>query len=196
VCGWSRWQGVDSKEKLCLKPIKNRFLFGIIVPTMTGMNQLTTPSTVSAAPLKVSVWRGRADGEFTQYEVPRLASQTVLDVISYIQKHLEPSLGYRFACRVGMCGSCAMTVNGKARWTCRTHVAKVVDAQGTIEVAPLANLPVIKDLVTDMTISPRWRQPRRSVSQPTPLSNVSVAPCVTPPAMWWAGGLTTWVQRR
>ena len=66
-------------------------------------------------------------GRFSAYEVPRQHSQTVLDVVTHIQRHLEPSLSYRFACRVGMCGSCAMTVNGKARWTCRTHVAKVLD---------------------------------------------------------------------
>jgi fumarate reductase iron-sulfur subunit len=122
------------------------------IPTIGAMNEMPAPVDGQLPPLKVAVWRGRADGGFSRYEVPRLASQTVLDVISYIQKHLEPSLGYRFACRVGMCGSCAMTVNGKARWTCRTHVAKVVDAQGGIEVAPLANLPVVKDLVTDMAV--------------------------------------------
>ena len=49
----------------------------------------------------------------------------MLDVVTYIQRTLDPTLAYRFACRVGMCGSCAMTVNGKARWTCRTHVDKV-----------------------------------------------------------------------
>jgi fumarate reductase iron-sulfur subunit len=73
----------------------------------------------------------------------------VLDVVTYIQRRLEPGLAYRFACRVGMCGSCAMTVNGVARWTCRTHVAKAV-VHDTLEIAPLANLPVIRDLVTDM----------------------------------------------
>jgi fumarate reductase iron-sulfur subunit len=101
--------------------------------------------------LSVKVWRGREDGAFATYEVPRQSSQTVLDVVTHIQRHLEPSLGYRYACRVGMCGSCAMTVNGKARWTCRTHVSKVVDAQGHLEIAPLSNLPVVKDLVTDMS---------------------------------------------
>ncbi len=100
--------------------------------------------------LTVMVWRGRAQGAFSRYQVPRQPSQTVLDVVTYIQRHLEPTLAYRFACRVGMCGSCAMTVNGRARWTCRTHVAKVVDADGRIEIAPLANLPVVKDLATDM----------------------------------------------
>ena len=50
-----------------------------------------------------------------------------------------------------MCGSCAMRVNGHARWTCRTHVSKVIDESAELEIAPLANLPIIKDLVTDMT---------------------------------------------
>ena len=101
--------------------------------------------------LTVKVWRGKQLGDFSRYEVPRRGSQTVLDVVTYIQRVLEPTLSYRFACRVGMCGSCAMTVNGKAVWTCRTHVAKVAGDQGQLEIAPLSNLPVIKDLVTDMS---------------------------------------------
>jgi fumarate reductase iron-sulfur subunit len=100
--------------------------------------------------LKVKVWRGGEQGSFASYDVPRQGSQTVLDVVTYIQRHLDPSLSYRFACRVGMCGSCAMTVNGVARWTCRTHVAKVA-ADGRLEIAPLSNLLVIKDLTTDMS---------------------------------------------
>ena len=79
--------------------------------------------------LEVRIWRGKDAGAFVAYEVPRQASQTVLDVVTYVQRHLEPTLSYRFSCRVGMCGSCAMTVNGVARWTCRTHVAKVVPAR-------------------------------------------------------------------
>ena len=101
-------------------------------------------------PLRVSVWRGQKTGRFQEFDVPRGESQTVLDVVTYIQRSLDPTLAYRFACRVGMCGSCAMTVNGRARWTCRTHVDKVA-ADGTLEIAPLANLPVVRDLVTDMT---------------------------------------------
>lgn len=103
-----------------------------------------------SAELTVRVWRGQEDGDFTVYHVPRRESQTVLDVVTHIQRHLEPSLSYRFACRVGMCGSCAMTVNGVARWTCRTHVSKVAE-DGALEIAPLSNMPVIKDLATDMS---------------------------------------------
>ena len=106
-------------------------------------------SSTSPAELSVSIWRGGQDGGFERYSVPGRANQTVLDVVTYVQRNLDPTLSYRFACRVGMCGSCAMTVNGRPRWTCRTHVSKVVQ-DGTLEIAPLSNLPVIKDLATDM----------------------------------------------
>jgi fumarate reductase iron-sulfur subunit len=97
--------------------------------------------------LKVFVKRGES---LQEYEVPRQPSQTVLDVVTYIQRKLDPTLAYRYACRVGMCGSCAMTVNGVPRWTCRTHVDKVV-SRDRLEIGPLRNLPVIRDLVTDMS---------------------------------------------
>ena len=100
--------------------------------------------------MKVSVWKGGAQGAFREFEVPRLPSQTVLDVVTHIQRALDPTLAYRYACRVGMCGSCAMTVNGVPRWTCRTHVDKVVSAD-SLSIGPLRNLPVIRDLVTDMS---------------------------------------------
>ena len=94
--------------------------------------------------LQVEVWRGTpAGGAFRAYTVPEQASQTVLDVVTWIQQNAEPTLTYRFACRVGMCGSCAMMVNGTPRWTCRTHVRKVADGN-KLRIAPLRNLPVIK----------------------------------------------------
>jgi fumarate reductase iron-sulfur subunit len=102
-----------------------------------------------SATLQVRVWRGGARGAYREYEVPRRESQTVLDVVTHIQRALDPTLAYRYACRVGMCGSCAMTVNGAPRWTCRTHVDKVA-RDGRLAIGPLRNLPVIRDLVADM----------------------------------------------
>lgn len=98
--------------------------------------------------LQVRVWRGGADGALVEYAVPRQASQTVLDVVTWIQRHIDPTLSYRFSCRVGMCGSCAMTVNGAPRWTCRTHVSRLGGDEITVE--PLRNLPLVKDLAADM----------------------------------------------
>jgi len=84
-----------------------------------------------------------------QYRVPKRANQTVLDVVTEIQREQEPSLAYRFACRVGVCGSCAMTVNGVPRWTCRSHVKDVIDG-GELTIEPLRSHPRIRDLVVDL----------------------------------------------
>ena len=111
-----------------------------------------------AGTLEVSLWRGGADGRYVDYEVPMRDSQTVLDVVTWVQRNTDATLSYRFACRVGMCGSCAMTVNGRPRWTCRTHVSKVA-SDGKLKVGPLENLPVIKDLAADMRpFFEKWQQ--------------------------------------
>lgn len=99
--------------------------------------------------LEVKIWHGQDDGEFRDYQIALRDNQTVLDVVSEIQRHQAPDLAYRFACRVGVCGSCAMMVNGKPRWTCRTHVSKVV-GDGVLKIEPLRNLPKIRDLVCDL----------------------------------------------
>ena len=110
---------------------------------------MQAPEGPGAATLRVAVWRGGKEGRFEDFEVPRQPSQTILDVVTYIQRELDATLSYRFACRVGMCGSCAMTVNGVPRWTCRTHVDNVAEG-GRLTIAPLRNMPVVKDLVADM----------------------------------------------
>lgn len=105
---------------------------------------------MSSRTLKVNIDRGSdADGLQREFEVPLEENQTVLDVVSWIQQYADPTLSYRFACRVGMCGSCAMMVNGIPRWTCRTHISKVLN-DDQVSIGPLRNLPVIKDLAVDM----------------------------------------------
>ena len=98
--------------------------------------------------MNVQVWRSES-GSYQSFRVPAETNQTILDVVSWIQQNADPTLAYRFACRVGMCGSCAMMVNGTPRWTCRTHVSKVLNGD-EIQIGPLRNLPVVKDLATDM----------------------------------------------
>ena len=111
------------------------------------MDDAEAPSTA----LKVRVHRGTTrDGHLQYFEVPKRANQTVLDIVTWIQRNLDSSLSYRFACRVGMCGSCAMMVNGIPRWTCRSHVEHVAP-DGELTIEPLRNLPVIKDLACDMS---------------------------------------------
>lgn len=117
--------------------------------------------------MQVNVWRGREHGAFVEYQVPLRKNQTVLDVVTHIQRYLDPTLAYRFACRVGMCGSCAMTVNGVPRWTCRTHVRRVL-VRGRLQIAPLRHLPIIKDLAVDMVeFFDKWQR-ARGAFQPSP----------------------------
>ena len=105
---------------------------------------------MSSDVIQVEIQRGSSDDSHQEtFEVPAYDSQTVLDVVSWVQQNTDPTLSYRFACRVGMCGSCAMMVNGVPRWTCRTHISKVL-VDNKVSIAPLRNLPIIKDLVVDM----------------------------------------------
>ncbi len=101
--------------------------------------------------LGVDVWRGTEQGQFQAFAVPRRQHQTVLDVVTEIQREHDPTLSYRFACRVGMCGSCAMVVNGRPRWTCRTRVNEVVTDGGRLRLEPLRNFAIVKDLAVEMT---------------------------------------------
>ncbi len=101
--------------------------------------------------LGVDIWRGTEQGAFQAFAIARRAHQTVLDVVSEIQREHDATLSYRFACRVGMCGSCAMVVNGRPRWTCRTRVSEVVADGGRLQLEPLRNFTIVKDLAVEMT---------------------------------------------
>jgi fumarate reductase iron-sulfur subunit len=116
---------------------------------------------LSSSSISVKVWRGNVQGgDFVEFQVPQQPAQTILDVVTWIQRHADASLSYRFACRVGMCGSCAMMVNGIPRWACRTHVNKVME-NNRLTIEPLRNLPVIKDLVCDMSeFFDKWKKAR------------------------------------
>jgi succinate dehydrogenase / fumarate reductase iron-sulfur subunit len=73
---------------------------------------------------------------------------TILDVLIRLQKTQDPSLAFRYACRVSMCGSCGMVINGREGLACRTILADLKGEEVTIR--PLNHFPVIKDLVVDM----------------------------------------------
>src|SRR3979490_3392663 len=123
---------------------------------MAPAGSKTTSPDADCGTLKVEVWRGTSAGSFQTFEVKRRDKQTVLDVVTTIQRDQDATLSYRFACRVGMCGSCAMIVNGRPRWTCRTPVDQL--EAGTIRLEPLRNLPIVKDLAVDMApFFEKWR---------------------------------------
>ncbi len=100
--------------------------------------------------LQVQRYRPEADVEpgFQEYEVPCREDWVVLDGLNYIKDQLDGTLSYRWSCRMGICGSCGMTVNGEPQLTCATFLADY--APGPLRVEPLRNFPVIRDLVVEL----------------------------------------------
>ena len=72
----------------------------------------------------------------------------VLDGLNYIKDQLDGTLSYRWSCRMGICGSCGMTVNGEPKLTCATFLTDY--APGPVRVEPLRNFPVVRDLVVEI----------------------------------------------
>jgi succinate dehydrogenase iron-sulfur subunit len=102
-----------------------------------------------ATTLSVYRWSPGGRERWQPFAVEAGPDTTVLDALVEIQRRQDPTLALRYACRVGMCGSCAMVVNGRERWACRTRLAAL--GAGAIRVRPLYHFPLLRDLVVDMT---------------------------------------------
>src|SRR5215203_3756708 len=91
------------------------------------------------------------DGDFQDYalDCPNESAMTMLDVLLRIQREQDTTVAFRFACRVAMCGSCGMVINGRERLACKTNVADI-PAGEEITLRPMNHFPIIKDLVVDM----------------------------------------------
>jgi 2Fe-2S iron-sulfur cluster binding domain len=100
--------------------------------------------------LRVFRWSPEAPRErFQAFPVETGATTTVLDALVEIQRAHDPTLAFRYACRVGMCGSCGMVVNGRETWACRLRLARL--GGDVVTVRPLYHFPLVRDLVVDMT---------------------------------------------
>jgi fumarate reductase iron-sulfur subunit len=87
---------------------------------------------------------------FETFEVPYRPDWMVLDALNHIKDHIDGSLTFRWSCRMGICGSCGMMVNGREWLACEKRISDFA-SMGPIQVAPLQHFPVIRDLVIDMT---------------------------------------------
>ena len=123
--------------------------------------------------MMLRIARSREGGTISHYDLYKIESRrgiTVLDALFQIQDRMDASLSFRYSCRGAVCGSCAMLINGEPRLACRTQLESVRDSDlklksfGALEsqakgwnpeteilVEPLPNLPVLKDLVVDMS---------------------------------------------
>ena len=100
--------------------------------------------------LQVTRYRPERESEPTtqEYEIPLREEWAVLDGLNHVKDQLDGTLSYRWSCRMGICGSCGMTVNGEPRLTCATFLADY--RPGPIRIEPLHNFPVIRDLVVEI----------------------------------------------
>jgi fumarate reductase iron-sulfur subunit len=103
--------------------------------------------------LEVARYSPEHDSEprFQSFEVPLQKEWVVLDALNYIKDKLDGSLTYRWSCRMGICGSCGMMVNGEPKLTCATFLSTYADKRKPIRVEPLRYFAIIRDLVTEMT---------------------------------------------
>ena len=124
---------------------------------------------------KTSVFRYNPDKDdepyFQEFDVDYEPGMTVLDALLFIQDKYDSSLAFRWECRGGQCGSCAVRVNKTARIACRTKV----EPDEKLVLEPLEKMPVIKDLVTDISqVSYRLRRIRPYVARDKPTQHPEI----------------------
>ncbi len=105
---------------------------------------------MSESHYEFEIWRsdGKGGGRYSRYKVPKHEVSTVLEGIIWVIENLDPTVTARYACRMEICGSCSMEINGKPRMACST----IVDELGTdrIRIDPMKHYEVVKDLVVDI----------------------------------------------
>ncbi len=87
---------------------------------------------------------------FQSFEVPLRKEWVVLDALNYIKDKIDGTLTYRWSCRMGICGSCGMMVNGEPKLTCATFLSAYGN-NAKVRVEPLRYFPVVRDLVTELS---------------------------------------------
>ena len=135
---------------------------------------------MSATPTRITLEVARSDkSRPSTFTVPVPApSSRVLDALLYVREHLDPSLGFRYSCRAGMCGSCAVVVNGKEALACQTAIGPL--GTDRVRVTPLRALPVLRDVMCDMT--PFFDTLKRAEAALKPREPDRATPLVMPPA--------------
>jgi succinate dehydrogenase/fumarate reductase iron-sulfur protein len=104
---------------------------------------------MSKITIRILRGEGRSPGRLASFDVEVDETTTVLGVLCALKAENAPDLAFRAACRHGVCGECAMRIQGQPALACVTRIAGVSDRRGRVTVEPLANLPVVRDLVVD-----------------------------------------------
>lgn len=101
--------------------------------------------------IEILRYRPEEDNEpwLQSFQVPYRHEMSVLEALSYIKDELDPTISFRWSCRMAICGSCGMMVNGVPKLGCKTFLRDYVPGKITLE--PLRNFPIERDLVVDMS---------------------------------------------
>ncbi len=137
---------------------------------MPASTSVSRQHTVVATPtVRVSIARSDPASP-SVFDVPRIEPMMVLDLLLAIQRDHDASLGFRFSCRVGMCGTCTVRMDGRSVLACQVRVGSDINE---VRLDPLSGLPVVRDLIVDMTpFFQEWARvtpylvPRADLGQP------------------------------
>jgi succinate dehydrogenase / fumarate reductase iron-sulfur subunit len=109
----------------------------------------------------LKIWRADAETgrrELERYEVTVGEEATLLDCLDAVKDKVDGTLAYRKSCRMMICGSCGMRLDGRAVLACKERMKPYVDRGHVPVVSPMGNLPIVRDLVVDM--GPFWEKIR------------------------------------
>jgi succinate dehydrogenase / fumarate reductase iron-sulfur subunit len=105
----------------------------------------------------LKVWRydsSTGDRALKEYEFDAPEEATLLDCLDIVKDRLDGTLAYRRSCRMMICGSCGMRMDGGAVLACKTRMQPIAEAGHVPVISAMGNLPIVKDLVVDM--DPFW----------------------------------------
>jgi succinate dehydrogenase / fumarate reductase iron-sulfur subunit len=109
----------------------------------------------------LKIWRfdpSTGDRALRDYEVDAPDWSTLLDVLDIVKDKVDGTLAYRKSCRMMICGSCGMRMDGAAVLACRTRMYEIAEAGHVPVISAMGNLPIVRDLVVDM--NPFWEKMR------------------------------------
>jgi succinate dehydrogenase / fumarate reductase, iron-sulfur subunit len=119
------------------------------------------PADSPTMTVALKIWRYNAetgDKELRDYEVEAPEWACLLDVLDLVKDKVDGSLAYRKSCRMMICGSCGMRMDGRAVLACKERMKPIVDRGHVPVISAMGNLPIVKDLVVDM--DPFWGKVR------------------------------------
>src|SRR5213596_386899 len=109
----------------------------------------------------LKVWRYNSrsgERELQEFEIEAPEEATLLDCLDIVKDEHDGTLAYRKSCRMMICGSCGMRMDGAAVLACKTRMYEIAEAGHVPTISAMGNLPIVKDLVVDM--GPFWQKLR------------------------------------